>query len=1291
MKCNARCLQGRLTTFAVAAICLLAISAADAANIVVNSFLDNGVGCTLRKAVANANAGGAANAECTAGAPGGNAIMLATGTYAVNLPVINLLNRAITIQGNGPGNTVIDGQNLTRLFNNFDEGGGPATTAVTITIQGLTITRGRADSVTGDIDSGAGMYIEDNATVNFTNVAFVNNVAVAYGAALDSRGTVNINNCTFNTNTGSSAGEGGAIRNIGTLTITNSAFFGNSSGTGGAIYHSSSLASRSLTVSNSTFFSNTGLQRGGAIAANNSASVGPITLTHVTIAGNSSPAGMGGGIFKNQSASFTLDRSIIAGNTAATGPDCNTSSSFNSLNHNVFGTLASCTIGGTTANNFVGAPLLNMPANNGGTTPTISLQPYSPARDRVPTCATSTDQRGQSRPLGTACDSGAFEAFPTVSQPPTIGTATAGNGQATVNFTAPTNNGGSAVTNYLVTPNPPGPTATGSTSPVVVTGLSNGVAYTFTVRAFNALGPSTDSAASNSVTPVGPPGPPTGVVATPLNGAASVTFTPPVSNGGSPITLYTAISNPGGFSASGSGTTLTVTGLTNGSTYFFTVRANNASGSSVASAPSNSVTPPGYVLTVSRTGSGSIASVSGPAITCGGDCTELLPAGVMMTLAATADAGFTFTGWSGGGCTGTGNCTVTMSANQSVTATFTLNTYNVTASAGANGSIAPSGVVSVNHGATTVFSVTPDVNYLTAVTGTCGGTLIGTTYTTSVITAPCTVVANFTPNSIRYRLGEDDALAISGGAGNAVTNASNGGTPNLDRIGAPVYASGVNGHGLAMQFDGASGYRAATTPALLAVTDNFVLELWAKNAVSGSGQGAMLFYTGNTATSGFGLFRGPDDNYAALFGGVDVVGAVPVGGDWMHLALVRNNGASTLYVNGLAAATSGSVPAMPDPAAGFSIGVNTNTTAEFFNGMIDDVRFRQFAPGSFSANQLNVHRLTVNLPGAGSGNISGTDVACVTTCTVPVIPGATLTLTAIANGGSGFAGWSGGGCTGTSTCTVTVSAATTVSANFVMLIDQTITFGAAPVITVNATDTVTATGGGSGNPVLFTSTTPATCTVSGAMVTGVATGTCTIAANQAGNAGYSAAPQVTQSFSIAPPPIAFTGNVYSRKTHGNGVGVKDLPLFDAPITGTFTVEPRIVGGGHQIVFRFTHPVTSVTGVGVTDVSSANIGSATPSFSGNDLVINVSGIADGTRVTVSATGVNGALSVARGVGFMVGDVNGSRAVNAADISAVKSRASPTVNDDNYLFDLNLSGVIDSADVSAAKARTGFVLP
>ena len=78
-------------------------------------------------------------------------------------------------------------------------------------------------------------------------------------------------------------------------------------------------------------------------------------------------------------------------------------------------------------------------------------------------------------------------------------------------------------------------------------------------------------------------------------------------------------------------------------------------------------------LTVNTAGSGSgTVTSSPPGITCGSDCSEQYPGGTGVTLLATADGDSYVAGWTGGGCTGTGPCTVTMDQSKSVTATFEL-------------------------------------------------------------------------------------------------------------------------------------------------------------------------------------------------------------------------------------------------------------------------------------------------------------------------------------------------------------------------------------------------------------------------------------------------------------------------------------------------------------------------------------------------------------------------------------------------------------------------------------------
>lgn len=180
---------------------------------------------------------------------------------------------------------------------------------------------------------------------------------------------------------------------------------------------------------------------------------------------------------------------------------------------------------------------------------------------------------------------------------PTGVTATAGNASASVAFTAPASNGGSAITGYTVTSSPGGFTGTGSTSPITVTGLTNGTGYTFTVTATNAIGTGSASSASSASTPSAGatvPGAPTIGTATGGNAQATVTFTAPASNGGSAITGYTVTSNPAGGTDSNAGTTglsHVITGLSNGTAYTFTATATNAIGTGAASSASSSVTP----------------------------------------------------------------------------------------------------------------------------------------------------------------------------------------------------------------------------------------------------------------------------------------------------------------------------------------------------------------------------------------------------------------------------------------------------------------------------------------------------------------------------------------------------------------------------------------------------------------------------------------------------------------------------------------------------------------------------
>jgi chitodextrinase len=186
----------------------------------------------------------------------------------------------------------------------------------------------------------------------------------------------------------------------------------------------------------------------------------------------------------------------------------------------------------------------------------------------------------------------------TVPGAPTIGSAIpTGQTTASVSFTPPSSDGGAAITSYSAISTPGSITATGSSSPITVTGLTASTSYTFKVRATNTVGNGSYSSDSASITTNGVPtvpGAPTITGATTTGETtASVSFSAPASNGGSPITSYTILSSPGSITATLSqagGGTFNVTGLTAGTSYTFTIKATNAVGDSSYSSASSSIT-----------------------------------------------------------------------------------------------------------------------------------------------------------------------------------------------------------------------------------------------------------------------------------------------------------------------------------------------------------------------------------------------------------------------------------------------------------------------------------------------------------------------------------------------------------------------------------------------------------------------------------------------------------------------------------------------------------------------------
>ncbi len=204
----------------------------------------------------------------------------------------------------------------------------------------------------------------------------------------------------------------------------------------------------------------------------------------------------------------------------------------------------------------------------------------------------------------------------TVPSAPSALTATPGNNQVSLSWTAPSSNGGSSITGYNIYRGTTAggesatPIATGVTSTSFVdTGVTNGQTYYYVIKAVNSAGTSSASNEANakpvSSTIITVPSAPSALTATPGNNQVSLSWTAPSSNGGSSITGYNIYrgTTAGGESATPIATGVTSTsfvdtGVTNGQTYYYVIKAVNSAGTSSASNEANAKPVSSTIITV---------------------------------------------------------------------------------------------------------------------------------------------------------------------------------------------------------------------------------------------------------------------------------------------------------------------------------------------------------------------------------------------------------------------------------------------------------------------------------------------------------------------------------------------------------------------------------------------------------------------------------------------------------------------------------------------------------------------
>lgn len=401
-------------------------------------------------------------------------------------------------------------------------------------------------------------------------------------------------------------------------------------------------------------------------------------------------------------------------------------------------------------------------------------------------------------------------------------------------------------------------------------------------------------------------------------------------------------------------------------------------------------------LTVQRTGDGRGTIVAqGVELVCAATCTATVAIGATITVVATPDAGAVFGGWTGGGCRSDAACTTTVSADTTLTAAFDVRMVTIEVELLGSGA----GVVTSSSGGLVCPGMcSVQVPYDTALTLTAAPTtsslFLG--WSDGCSGTECTLTAKANAHVGATFAKQNELVVVKAGSG--------GGT-----VTAPGIACGV---------DCSELYQAGAMIELVATPDNeSTFAGWSGGGCAGAGPCAVTIDAATQVTATFAL-QTRRLTVAKPTGTKGIVTSDPAGIDCRVDCQFES---ADFPIHSTVVLT-------PTPAtdwkfsgwAGACAGAGPCTVKMDSDAFVDAIFLRV------------QYKLSVALAGPGTGSVTSAPagIACATDCDQFFDIHTQVVLTATPQSDAVFAGWSGGGCTGTGACTVTMDAQAEVTATF---------------------------------------------------------------------------------------------------------------------------------------------------------------------------------------------------------------------------------------------------------------------